>query len=206
MLVSLRNVWWLSSSESGFTLIELMVVLLIMAVLIAIAIPTFLGVRGSAQDRAAQENLVTAMVTAKGYYVSKQNYLPPPATATVCPSSISCILNTREPSLRFFGAGSSVDSSDSSNTVSEAHGSKGYSINFAIYGQNGSCWYILDVESQSSQWLQSNGGVLPDSGQYFSAAKGQTSCAALTSPGYPPGSPAPHWFTSINTASAKAGL
>ena len=31
-------------AEAGFTLIELMVVLLIMAILLAIAIPTFLGV------------------------------------------------------------------------------------------------------------------------------------------------------------------
>ena len=32
--------------EDGFTLIELMVVVLIIAILIAIAIPTFLGARG----------------------------------------------------------------------------------------------------------------------------------------------------------------
>ena len=33
-----------SGADAGFTLIELMVVLLIMAILLAIAIPTFLGV------------------------------------------------------------------------------------------------------------------------------------------------------------------
>jgi type IV pilus assembly protein PilA len=33
------------SGEAGFTLIELMVVVLIVAILIAIAIPTFLGAR-----------------------------------------------------------------------------------------------------------------------------------------------------------------
>ncbi|MHB8512537.1 MAG: prepilin-type N-terminal cleavage/methylation domain-containing protein, partial [Actinomycetota bacterium] len=40
------------SEESGFTLIELMVVVLIIAILIAIAIPTFLGARQRAQNRA----------------------------------------------------------------------------------------------------------------------------------------------------------
>ena len=37
--------------DSGFTLIELMVVLLILAILLAIAIPTFLSVTGGANDR-----------------------------------------------------------------------------------------------------------------------------------------------------------
>lgn len=43
--------------ERGFTLLELMVVILIIAILLAIAIPTFLGVRTRAQDRAAQSDI-----------------------------------------------------------------------------------------------------------------------------------------------------
>ena len=51
--------------DAGFTLIELMVVLLIIAILLAIAIPTFLGVTGGGGDRPAQSNLNTALTTAK---------------------------------------------------------------------------------------------------------------------------------------------
>ena len=51
--------------DAGFTLIELMVVLLILAILLAIAIPTFLGVTGGANDRSAQSNLNTALTTVK---------------------------------------------------------------------------------------------------------------------------------------------
>jgi type IV pilus assembly protein PilA len=58
------------TAESGFTLIELMVVLLIIAILLAIAIPTFLGVTGSANDRAAQSNLTNGLTEASAVYQS----------------------------------------------------------------------------------------------------------------------------------------
>ena len=49
----------LAGEESGFTLIELLVVIVILGILVAIAVPSYLSLRGSAQDAAA---LVTAGV------------------------------------------------------------------------------------------------------------------------------------------------
>jgi type IV pilus assembly protein PilA len=60
--------------ERGFTLIELMVVVLIIAILIAIAIPTFLGARRRAQNRQAQSNLRNGLTSEKTYYADAQVY------------------------------------------------------------------------------------------------------------------------------------
>ncbi len=68
---------WINSrlgNEEGFTLVELMVVVLIIAILVAIAIPTFLGARTSAQDRAAQSDLRNALTAEKVFYVDNEVY------------------------------------------------------------------------------------------------------------------------------------
>lgn len=51
--------------ERGFTLIELMVAVMIIAVLLAVAIPSFLGAQRRASDRAAQSDLRNAVTAAK---------------------------------------------------------------------------------------------------------------------------------------------
>jgi len=60
--------------DEGFTLIELMVVVMIIAVLIAIAIPSFLGFRNSAQDRGAQSELRNVLLAEKAYWLDNGDY------------------------------------------------------------------------------------------------------------------------------------
>ncbi|HEV3475129.1 MAG TPA: prepilin-type N-terminal cleavage/methylation domain-containing protein [Actinomycetota bacterium] len=60
--------------QDGFTLIELMVVVLIIAILIAIAIPTFLGLRARAQDRSAMSDLRNGFIAVKAFYTDDESY------------------------------------------------------------------------------------------------------------------------------------
>src|SRR5262249_17508349 len=51
--------------EQGFTLIELMMVVLIIAILVAVLVPVFLGASNRAKDRAMQSSLRNALIAAK---------------------------------------------------------------------------------------------------------------------------------------------
>lgn len=62
------------SRDEGFTLIELMVVVMIIAVLIAIAIPSFLGFRKSAQDRSAQSETRNVLLAEKAFWLEAGDY------------------------------------------------------------------------------------------------------------------------------------
>jgi len=59
-------------------------VLLILGILLAIAIPTFLSTVSSAQDRVSQSNLTNAVLDASSFYMGTQQ-----SFASVTPSSLS---------------------------------------------------------------------------------------------------------------------
>ncbi len=71
--------WTERHAEDGFTLVELMVVVLILGVLLVIGIPTFLGARNRAMDRRAQVNIRNAFLAEKAYYTDAVAYTDIPA-------------------------------------------------------------------------------------------------------------------------------
>lgn len=133
--------------DKGFTLIELMVVVLIIAILIAIAIPTFLGARERAQDRGAQSNLRNALTAAKVLYADDGDYLTSASSTTQ--------MAAVEPSLSFITGASTtlgVISIDTDVTGNEWAG--------AAMSDSDVCYWINDSDQTGTSYGSGGGSPL----------------------------------------------
>ncbi len=176
--------------EAGFTLIELMVVMLIMAILLAIAIPTFLGTRNTANNRATQSTLTNALTTAKAYYTRTQNYAPTGTCGGAAAGNLACLLQQSEPQIKFVAAGGV--STDPNTVVVDEHD---FQTNWPItnstsvvsnavllvaYSKSGKCFSILDIETPPA-----TGAVLGETGAgtfYGQVASKGASCSTADVP------------------------
>ena len=162
------------AAEGGFTLIELMVVLLIIAILLAIAIPTFLGVTNSANDRSAQSNLTNALTEASALYQSGNQSFT---------TSVQSAFTASAPEFKWTTAAcGSSPSNCVSYFVTDANTANDAQVLVLADRSNGTntCWYLAEVE-QTPTLTTVTGAVSGDlditqAGVYYAKATGPT-CA-----------------------------
>ena len=121
--------------DKGFTLIELMVVVLIIAILLAIAIPTFLGAQNKAKDRSAQSSARNALTNAKTIFADNGTY----ADATIGTTADPGTLVLSEPSLTFV-----TTASTGPKVVSVIVPSSALTWYSAVLSETKTCFYIRD--------------------------------------------------------------
>lgn len=137
--------------QRGFTLVEVLLVTAVIAVLMVIAIPTFLGTKERVQDRSAQSSLRVALTNAKALYADTESFAKVTTTT----------LHDSETSLDFTSAPSSAP-----NVVSVHSGSGG--IVLAAQSRSGVCYVVGDAANVAGTVFRNLGTASCDAGSITS--------------------------------------
>lgn len=132
-----------ATGDRGFTLIEVMVVVLIIGILLAIGVPTYLGARERAQDQSARSTLRTAQTTAAVVYVDNGTYRD------------ANVRNLRDAEPGFTWRGSNSASRDQ-DEISVAATRDGSEWGAATLSDSGMCFYIHLREDGSTLYGSSS--------------------------------------------------
>jgi len=175
-------------TDSGFTLIELMVVLLISAVLLGVGVPTFVAARNQSANGTVESNLIVAKNGAQDIMPSRAAFVRPPAFHTYA-RAIAAQVAGGPTNLTFVRARSGA-ASTGATVISEWRGPTRisgaipgypgpYGLELSALSASGLCLHLV-IDMHVGGWTASTLG-LPGPGSWWTATTGAT-CTALTAP------------------------
>jgi type IV pilus assembly protein PilA len=171
----------LAREDEGFTLIELMVVVLIIAILLAIAIPTFLGARNSANARSAQSNLRNALTAEQVAWTNGQSFSNTSATMQGIESALvwnAAVAPTA-------GNNVSVDVGDADTAGNDQ------AVMLEAFSKDGNCYFILQSNDPANSFTG------------YAAIKQDAATHACVAPAVP--APLPASLAATGTAGGNVG-
>jgi len=157
--------------ESGFTLTELAIGMLVVGILASVAVPSFLGARNNAYDKEAQASLIAVLNAADILYANQGDYSD--ASTAGCGSDASATalaadIQKLEPGIDAVGGNSastnpltvSVDAKNTWSSNAELLGCQAFYA--TALSRSGNCWIVRKtVEGKFLSSTSSGASALP---------------------------------------------